>query len=425
MRRLEQWVGKPCCALLTLARKAAPRRRYERPRKILLLKLIEQGASVLAFSAIEECVRRVGPTNVYFWVFAENKDIVRILGLIPDENLIVLSHKTPLQFLSTLFQNLRKIRRAGIDTVIDMEFFSRASAILAFLSGARVRVGLHRYTSEAPYRGDLFTHRIAYNPFLHTSKAYLQLVRTAFESADTVPAGKMAVADLVVKTPSFVPTAAETANVRALIQREVGGQALQIRSWIFLLNPNASDLLPIRKWPTENFLVLAKRLLGEFENGYVLLTGAPSEAEIVESIARQIDDRRCKSVAGKTTLRELFTLYGLADILVTNDSGPGHFASMTPIDSIVLFGPETPLLFGPMGARSRLVWKELACGPCVSPLNHRLSPCSDAICMKAITVDEIWNRIQNCLVERERKELILPRQAPSSPRTELEPQLFQ
>jgi ADP-heptose:LPS heptosyltransferase len=31
------------------------------------------------------------------------------------------------------------------------------------------------------------------------------------------------------------------------------------------------------------------------------------------------------------TLRDLLVLYTLADVLVTNDSGPGHFSSLTPI----------------------------------------------------------------------------------------------
>ena len=49
-------------------------------------------------------------------------------------------------------------------------------------------------------------------------------------------------------------------------------------------------------------------------------------------------------------MRELLTLYTLADVLVTNDSGPAHFASLTPVHTVVLFGPETPLLFGSRSA---------------------------------------------------------------------------
>ena len=76
-------------------------------------------------------------------------------------------------------------------------------------------------------------------------------------------------------------------------------------------------------------------------------------------------------------------LYTMADILVTNDSGPGHFASMTDIDTVVLFGPETPALYGPLGD-SHVLWNGLACSPCVDPFIHRISPCNDNVCMSSI-----------------------------------------
>jgi ADP-heptose:LPS heptosyltransferase len=94
-------------------------------------------------------------------------------------------------------------------------------------------------------------------------------------------------------------------------------------------------------------------------------------------------------MAGKTTLRELLVLDCLADLLVTNDSGPAHFATLTPIEVIALFGPETPALFGARTARTHILWKSLPCSPCVSAMNNRLSRCNDNRCMTSITVDEV------------------------------------
>ena len=99
-------------------------------------------------------------------------------------------------------------------------------------------------------------------------------------------------------------------------------------------------------------------------------------------------------MAGQTSLRELLTLYSVADVLVTNDSGPGHFSALTPIRAIVLFGPETPRLFGPLTPASTVIWKELACSPCVSVFNHRLSPCRNNVCMQTITVDEVFEAVK-------------------------------
>lgn len=89
-------------------------------------------------------------------------------------------------------------------------------------------------------------------------------------------------------------------------------------------------------------------------------------------------------------MEELLTLYSLSRILVTNDSGPAHFATLTPIQTITLFGPETPLLFAANSPRSHPLWAGIACSPCVSAYNNRVSSCSNNLCMQRITVDQIF-----------------------------------
>ena len=102
-------------------------------------------------------------------------------------------------------------------------------------------------------------------------------------------------------------------------------------------------------------------------------------------------------MAGKTTLRELLVLYCLADVLVTNDSGPAHFATLTSIRVITLFGPETPALFGARTPTARIIWKNLPCSPCVSAYNNRLSTCTNNLCMQEITVEEVFNAVLDAL----------------------------
>jgi ADP-heptose:LPS heptosyltransferase len=286
------------------------------------------------------------------------------------------------------------MRSQRVDTVIDMEFFSRASAIFAFLSGATTRAGLHRYTGELPYRGNLMTHRVQYLPQIHISQQYAVLVEAAFAAGDDEPLLKRPLAD--VATPraaaaSFTPTADEIARVRALLGPS---------GPVVLINPNASDLLPLRKWPGARFVELSKRLAEAYPDVRIAVTGAPSEQPAADQLCREIGSDRAMSLAGKTTLRELLTLYSLADVLVTNDSGPAHFASLTPVHTVVLFGPETPRLFGSLSPATTIIWKELACSPCVSVFNHRLSPCRNNVCMQAITVAEVFAAVATALDAR-------------------------
>jgi ADP-heptose:LPS heptosyltransferase len=67
---------------------------------------------------------------------------------------------------------------------------------------------------------------------------------------------------------------------------------------------------------------------------------------------------------------------------------------------VVLFGPETPALFAPLGNRVHVIWAGLACSPCVSAFNHRLSPCRNNVCMQAITTDQVYDKVQEALAAR-------------------------
>ncbi len=96
---------------------------------------------------------------------------------------------------------------------------------------------------------------------------------------------------------------------------------------------------------------------------------------------------------GKTTFRELLALYSIARLMVTNDSGPAHFASLLNLPTVVLFGPETPRLYGPLGSRHKDIYAHLACSPCVSVHNGKKSPCQENRCLKMITVDEVAKEI--------------------------------
>jgi ADP-heptose:LPS heptosyltransferase len=406
VRRIDVWLGKPMCFALTALRKlASPLARLRKEpgpaKKILLIKMIEQGATVLAHRAIARAIEKVGRQNVYFWVFEENRFILDLLELVPPENVLTIRTKKAHTLFLDLLRGAWRARMLGIDATVDMEFFSRASAILAFLTGARRRVGLHRFTSEGPYRGDLLTHRVQYNPYIHTAAAYYLLVEAIDADAREVPLLKTPVPRIDFTAPRFDPPAQEVEQVQSILDRVA---ARQVQRPIVLLNPNASDLLPLRRWPTERFIELGRRIVVDYPDVTLAITGAPDEETAARQIAAQIGPN-VLTMAGQTTLRELIVLYTIADVLVTNDSGPGHFSSMTGITSIVLFGPETPAVFGPLGPNTRIVRSDLACSPCVNAFNHRFSPCNNNVCMQMIEVEEVYRLVRDRLESRPKLEL--------------------
>ena len=400
MRLVDRWLGTPVCFLLTLWRKVFGRRPPDAsfiPKRILFIKLAEQGSTVLAQGALREAIRRVGRENVFFLLFEENRPILDILALIPEENVIAIRSGGLFGTIKSAVSTVWKLRGMSIDVVIDLEFFARASAALCYLSKAKWRVGYHAFGGEASYRGDLMTHRLSFNPYLHTSDAFRMMVEALDRPWQELPTFPRALSLEAEPDGSFIPGEDEICEVRETV---AGLLPAHRRLDLILLNANASDLIPLRKWSSERYIGLAKLLLAKFPEVAIAFTGAPSEREAAESLVEQVGSERCISMAGKTTLRQLLVLCSQAEVLVTNDSGPAHFATLTPVDVVVLFGPETPKLFGARSPRTHALWAGLACSPCINAFNNRNSPCRNNVCMQELGVQDVFREVSKCYVAR-------------------------
>jgi ADP-heptose:LPS heptosyltransferase len=393
MRVADRWLGLPACLVLTLLRNlfgARASSAVPAPTRIVFVKLAEQGSTVLASRAIRRAIARVGAEHVYFLVFEENRMVLDAMTLIPEANVITIPTGSMLTLIVGALQAVRRMRRERIDAAVDLEFFARSSAVLAFLSGARWRTGFHAYAGEASYRGDLLTHRISFNPYLHTSQAFDLLVAALDRAPDGLPAFALQLPREESALPAVRSSAEETNTVRSLM-RELTGSDEPGR--VILLNANASDLMPLRRWPVQRYVELATRLLARYPQAVIGFTGAPEERPHVMELVRAVGSDRVVCFAGRTTLRQLLTLYGLSEVLVTNDSGPAHFAALTTIDVVTLFGPETPMLFGALTPRNHVLWAGLACSPCINAFNDRQSACTNNLCMQAISVDAVFEMV--------------------------------
>src|SRR5881409_3730500 len=284
LQRTDRWFGVPLCAILTLVRKILGSTKPPGPRqvqRILFVKFAEQGSTVLAYPAIRRAVEMVGRENVYFVVFEDNRFILDVMEIIPEENVITIPTNSPFGLALGALRAVLRIRKIRIDAVVDMEFLTRFSAMLTFTTGAKTRVGFHTFFGDGPYRGDLMTHRLLYNPHLHTSEMFEAMVealtrdRAVLPTFDFTPSAKQPFA-------SFRPSPPEVAEMNTLLQREnprIGSAPL------ILLNPNASDLLPLRRWPVPRYVELANRLMAKYPDAWIGFTGAPNEVAAAETLA--------------------------------------------------------------------------------------------------------------------------------------------
>ncbi len=400
MRKVDYFAGIPLCFLATLLIRLVglfARRSLQPPRKVLFIELSEMGSAILADPAMRK-MQQVGHVELYFLIFKSNAASLRLLNTIPETHVFTIRADG---FLNLAVDSLRFLgwtRQRGIDTVIDLELFSRYSALLTGLSGAARRIGFHAFYNEGLYRGDLLTHRVAYNPHLHIARNFIALVNAALAEREESPFSKTLIDDNEIKLARAEVNEGAIAVMRERVRHEYPAYD-ERRHRLALINPNASDLLPQRRWMPDYFVTVMRGLLAEYDDLLVLITGAPAEREEAEMLKQQVGHDRCVNFAGRQQLEELPTLYSMAEIMLTNDSGPGHFSAVTNLRTFVIFGPETPRLYGSLG-NSTPIYAGLACSPCVSAANHRKTPCTDNVCLKVIEPERVLEQLRDALKER-------------------------
>lgn len=400
MRKVDYFAGIPLCFLATLLIRLVglfTRRPSKISRKVLFIELSEMGSAILADPAMRK-MRQAGNAELYFMIFKSNAASLRLLNTIPEAHVFTIRADGFLNLAADSLRFLVWARQRRIDTVIDLELFSRYSALLTGLSGAGKRIGFHAFYNEGLYRGKMLTHWVAYNPHRHIASNFIALVNAALAQQEELPFSKTLIGDSEIRLAHAEVSENAIAVMRERIRHEYPLYDAQ-RHRIVLINPNASDLLPQRRWMPDYFVTVMRGLLAEYEDVLILITGAPAERAEADLLKQQVGHERCVNFAGCQQLEELPALYSIAEILLTNDSGPGHFSAVTKLRTFVIFGPETPHLYGSLG-NSTPIYAGLACSPCVSAANHRKTPCTDNVCLQVIKPEAVLEQLRDALKER-------------------------
>ena len=164
---------------------------------------------------------------------------------------------------------------------------------------------------------------------------------------------------------------------------EAGEIALTAPAPIGTLQPRmglcpGAEYGPAKRWLAERFAATAATIGGQW-----VLFGTAKDAEVGAAIAAELGES-CINLIGKTTLDELIEELRKCRLLLTNDTGTMHLATLLGVPVVAVFGSTEPSLTGPLGTRNRVVRHRVECSPCFMrecPLDFR--------CMKAVSVEEV------------------------------------
>jgi ADP-heptose:LPS heptosyltransferase len=386
-RFVDRWAGIPLCAAVSgaeaLMRKFRPAPVHEKaPRAIVVILLSEMGSLVLANDMFARLKARYPDAALHALLFKKNREILDLMQVMDPANVHTVDDRSLTSLLSSLWSAIKALRSANVDVAIDCELFSRISSLLSYASGAAVRVGFHRHTQEGLYRGSHINRRVPYNPYHHISAQFLTLARAIDSTA--VPKSKLP----VVGTPKPPPHVQLDGALVQGIQTRLAQDFPAIAGKPLVLVYPGGGILPIRAWPLASYTALCEGLVAD--GCAVAVIGLKDDQALARQLVANVQAAFPASpvidLTGYTrSISELLALFHGARLLVTNDGGPGQFAALTPIWTLMLFGPETPSLYAPLTPQCYSFYSQWPCSPCLTAYNHRSSYCDgDNQCLKVI-----------------------------------------
>ncbi len=345
-------------------------------KRILVLRYRFIGDTILTVPFLRN-LRRAEPDARIVWVVAPgSSDVVQGVPYVDelvywDPLTIHADSRGTHRTLGDKWRFVRELRAQHFNKVYVLKR-SLSSAILALLSGAPERIGF-----DTEGRRFLLTKRVPYRQDRHEVENFLDVLRV-----DGVP-----VLDDYLEC---WPTAEEERSAgEVLLAAGVGaGDRLAI------IHPFSAS--PQRGWHLENFAILSSRLR---DMGlHVAILGAPRERSLFEEV-RDVFGSECADLVGKCDIRTTMALLRRASLFVGNDSGIMHLAAAAGVPLVALFGPQSPVKFGPWSGRARVIYKKFPCSPCRQKFFTECEP-SDRMkpaCMEAISVEDVLSACRELL----------------------------
>lgn len=362
-------------------------------RRIVVQKLLGLGSIIQATPLLAALRQSFPQAEIVLLTAARNRALVERLPLI-DRGLYVDDANLGTLALSTAGV-IRSLVRERVDLYFDLELYSAAASVLSAFSCARNRYGFYRHSAR--FKQGSYTHLVKFATNKPVSRLYLQLGLAAGVRA--------------VPTDRLGPLTTGPDDHRQLADT-LHASGLQLADEYILVNPNASDLLLERRWPAQHFVALLERLAREGRQ--IMLVGAGrEESEYVNALLGRLSAEARRNVvdtSGRLTLGELLAAIAGARCVVTNDSGPMHFAFALRRPTVCLFGPVDPLHYGFETANVETLYTPVFCSPCVHEKEG--PPCGgNNVCMQLIEPDEVFNAVHRVLGVP-----AAPRPAPQQPR---------
>ncbi|RII27568.1 MAG: lipopolysaccharide heptosyltransferase II [Geobacter sp.] len=346
----------------------------EKQKNILVLRYRFIGDTILTVPFLRN-LRRAEPDAYIAWVVAPgSSEVVKGIPYVDeliswDPVTIHADSRGTHRTLAAKLAFIRELRAKRFDKVYLLKR-SFSSAIIAWLTGAPERVGF-----DTEGRGFLLTTRVPYRHDRHEVQNFLDVLR----------------ADGVRVEDDHLEAWLSPEEER-FADEYLAACGVSPDEPLMAIHPFAAN--QIRAWHEDNFVEVANRLQ-QLHGGRIILFGGGRDGDIAAQLRERISPEPVMAV-GTTTLRQTMALLARCKILVCNDSGIMHLGAAIGVPLVAIFGPQSPVKFGPWGKGCRVVYSEFPCSPCKQKFftECKPSPRGKPECVESITVRRVMDEIE-------------------------------
>jgi len=320
------------------------------PQSILVIKFFGLGSILLQADLVRNIRTRYPGARLIFLTFRENTKLLELLSHV--DVIRAVDTRNPWRLIGSIFSNLFYFSFHRPDVAIDLEFFSKFSTLMTYLSGARWRVG---FFMPQVWRIPLINVPVYFNYARHILEIYAQC-------------GKAIGVDIRPALPQPMTVRQEA---RQAVQEFWRTHQISEKNVVLGVNVNASDLALCRRWPLSKFAGVVNALLDNYQDMKVLLTGTKKEKSYVAQIWPLIEENRRERVvdaSGAFSLEQFIAALDKMNVFLSNDSGPFQLAQVQRVPLVSIWGAGDPALYGPYGqgqGRQRVIYRSWPCSPCL------------------------------------------------------------
>jgi ADP-heptose:LPS heptosyltransferase len=197
-----------------------------------------------------------------------------------------------------------------------------------------------------------------------------------------------------IKLPSIACEKSDISCVENILHQK----GIKKEEILVIMHTGTSENFTERRWPAEYYADLADRLIEAF-GVKIAFTGIKDEIPYIEEARKGIKNVGSTiDLGGDLSFGRYLSLISVSDLVISADTASVHLAACFSVPVAGLYGPNTPLLYGPWGGNGIWFYKKLACSPCITNYNSKLNRCRHpdgcGACMKKITVDEVFLAIR-------------------------------